>query len=101
MFGDPEIRAVRTQMKRKHGVDLHPYTIANAMHHIGGGSHYESGYTGSTRMHDLRHKFLDFKSTIFDRYRFKAAKAQRRAAPPAPSGVPVRSPLVKQKKKAK
>lgn len=99
MFGDPEIRAVRTQMKRKHGVDLHPYTIANAMHHIGGGGLYGSGYTGSTPMHDLRNKFLDFKSTIFDRYHHKMAKAQRRTAPPAPSGVPVRSSLVKEKAK--
>jgi len=59
MFGDPEIAAVRKQMRTKHGVKLHPYTVANAMHHISGTGYYKSGYTGTIPMPQLRDLFTN------------------------------------------
>jgi hypothetical protein len=61
LFGDTQVHAVRRELRTKHGINMHQYSVADTMHHMTGGygAHgYTSGYHG-TRLDRLRQKFND------------------------------------------
>jgi len=90
MVGDPEVHAVRKQMKRKHGVDLHPYTVANVMSGITG-DRWRNNYHGSVPLRDLEDSWRESKKQ----------NLERRESGQAPRRAPRRTRLVKQKEKSK